>query len=307
MRQYIVCFGLMTLLVVASGIVAAQPTSLEPRRDLHGEWTLWQLADDQWYFRLTVGALANVYPKLLQPTGFARLTLGLSWAPNWLITPQIQITKAVHEITLSLEGVGNEPTWVIEFTPFVIDFEINPYPNQARAVSSTPASQQPTAQPAQQVSLDLKALVLSRLEDLLKASEQMAKDRSIDLATLTDPLKEFKKLFEANKIVDASLQLNAYSFLLRVLRKMGGMSEYDEAHLRTGLFRLMTIVALFGERTQPPAPVPLKLCTGLYVREDQKAEEVLSPFIIEALKKLTFTNTKTGAKETFNLKESKCF
>jgi hypothetical protein len=70
----------------------------------------------------------------------------------------------------------------------------------------------------------------------------------------------------------------------------------------------MTTVALFGERVQPPpAPVPLKLCTGLYVREDQKAEEVLSPFIIEALKKLTFTNTKTGAKETFTLKESKCF
>jgi hypothetical protein len=89
---------------------------------------------------------------------------------------------------------------------------------------------------------------------------------------------------------------------------MGGMSEYDEAHLRTGLFRLMTTVALFGERVQPPpAPVPLKLCTGLYVREDQKAEEVLSPFIIEALKKLTFTNRQTGAKETFTLKESKCF
>jgi hypothetical protein len=34
---------------------------------------------------------------------------------------------------------------------------------------------------------------------------------------------------------------------------------------------------------------------------------VLSPFIIEALKKLTFTNRQTGAKETFNLKESKCF
>jgi hypothetical protein len=164
------------------------------------------------------------------------------------------------------------------------------------------------AQPDQQVSLDLKALVLSRLEDLLKASEQMAKDRSIDLATLTDPLKEFKKLFEANKIVDASLQLNGYSFLLRLLRKMGGMSEYDEAHLRTGLFRLMTTVALFGERVQPPpAPVPLKLCTGLYVREDQKAEEVLSPLLTDVIKKLTFTNTKTGAKETFTLKESKCF
>jgi hypothetical protein len=207
MRQYIVCLGLMTLLIVSSGIVAAQPTSLEPRRDLHGEWTLWQLADDQWYFRLTVGALANVYPKLLQPTGFARLTLGLSWAPNWLITPQIQITKAVHEITLSLEGVGNEPTWVIEFTPFVIDFEINPHPNQARAVSSTPASQQPT-------------------------------------------------------------------------------------------------FALFREQVQRQT---VKICTGLYISEDQKSEEVLSPLLTDVIKKLTFTNTKTGAKETFNLKESKCF
>jgi hypothetical protein len=305
MRQYIVCLGLMTLLIVSSGIVAAQPTSLEPRRDLHGEWTLWQLADDQWYFRLTVGALANVYPKLLQPTGFARLTLGLSWAPNWLITPQIQITKAVHEITLSLEGVGNEPTWVIEFTPFVIDFEINPHPNQARAVSSTPASQQPTAQPDQQVSLDLKALVLSRLEDLLKSSEQMAKENpALDPTSLRDPLTEFKKAFEANKMNDAAMQLDTVSVILLLLQKNGLVTRLQEAHLRAGLHRLVSAFALFREQVQRQT---VKICTGLYISEDQNSEEVLSPLLTDVIKKLTFTNTKTGAKETFNLKESKCF
>jgi hypothetical protein len=295
----------MTLLVVASGIVAAQPTSLEPRRDLHGEWTLWQLADDQWYFRLTVGALANVYPKLLQPTGFARLTLGLSWAPNWLITPQIQITKAVHEITLSLEGVGNEPTWVIEFTPFVIDFEVNPYPNQARAVSSTPASQQPTAQPDQQVSLDLKALVLSRLEDLLKASEQMAKENpALDPTSLRDPLTEFKKAFEANKMNDAAMQLDTVSVILLLLQKNGLVTRLQEAHLRAGLHRLVSAFALFREQVQRQT---VKICTGLYISEDQKSEEVLSPLLTDVIKKLTVTNRQTGAKETFTLKESKCF
>jgi hypothetical protein len=295
----------MTLLVVASGIVAAQPTSLEPRRDLHGEWTLWQLADDQWYFRLTVGALANVYPKLLQPTGFARLTLGLSWAPNWLITPQIQITKAVHEITLSLEGVGNEPTWVIEFTPFVIDFEINPHPNQARAVSSTPASQQPTAQPDQQVSLDLKALVLSRLEDLLKASEQMAKESpALDPTSLRDPLTEFKKAFEANKMNDAAMQLDTVSVILLLLQKNGLVTRLQEAYLRAGLHRLVSAFALFREQALRQTA---KICTGLYISEDQKSEEVLSPLLTDVIKKLTVTNRQTGAKETFNLKESKCF
>lgn len=167
---------------------------------------------------------------------------------------------------------------------------------------------QPIAQPDQQVSLDLKALVLSRLDDLLKASEQIAKDLKIDVATLTDPLKEFKKHFETGKIVDAAVQLNAYSSLLRVLIKLGVLKEYDEAHLRTGLHRLMAAVALWNERTQPPpAPVPMKICTGLYQSADKKTEEVISPFLIEALKKFTFTNTKTGAKETLDLKESKCF
>jgi hypothetical protein len=51
----------------------------------------------------------------------------------------------------------------------------------------------------------------------------------------------------------------------------------------------------------------VKICTGLYISEDQKSEEVLSPLLTDVIKKLTFTNTKTGAKETFTLKESKCF
>ncbi len=305
MRRDIACLGLMALLVVLSGMAMAQPTPSERRRDLHGEWTLWQLADDNWYFRLTVGALANVSPKLLQPTGFAYVTLGLSWAPDWLITPQIQVTRAVHEISLGLEGVGNKPAWVIEITPFTIEFEFHPRPNQAQARSSAAALQQPTAQLDQQVSLDLKSLVLTRLDDLLKASEQTAKDNpSLDPSTFRDPLSEFKKSFEASKMGDAAMQLDIFSVTLRLVQKSGLLKGFEETHLRTGLHRLVSAFVLFREQVQRQA---VKVCTGLFVSEDQKTEEVLSPLLTEAFKKLTVTNRQTGAKENFTLKESRCF
>lgn len=163
---------------------------------------------------------------------------------------------------------------------------------------------QPTAQLEQQTQIDLKALVLARLDDLSKASEQIAKDKSIDVATVTDPLKEFKKLFEAGKVLEAAFQLNAFSMVLRAIRKMAFLADYDETHLRTGLHRLISAFALFTERVQRQTT---KVCTALYLSEDQKTEEVISPFVNEAVKKLTFTNRTTGAKETFTLKESRCF
>jgi hypothetical protein len=67
---------------------------------------------------------------------------------------------------------------------------------------------------------------------------------------------------------------------------------------------LVSAFALFREQALRQT---VKICTGLYISEDQKSEEVLSPLLTDVIKKLTFTNTKTGAKETFNLKESKCF
>lgn len=303
MCKRITCFGLTAFLLL-SGIATAHPAS--PGEVWHSGWTLWQLADENWYFRLTVGALANIYPELLQPTGFARLTLGLSWSPNWLLAPQVHVTRATHEIGIGLENIGGEPRWVLELTPFVIDFEINPRPNQARAISSAPALQQPTAQLDQQVSLDLKSLVLARLDDLLKAIEQMAKGiPTLDPTALRDPLTEFKKAFEAGKMNDAAMQLDTFSVTLLLIQRNGLLTKFQETHLRAGLHRLVSAFALFREQVQRQT---VKICTGLFVSEDQKSEEVLlSPLLTEILKKLTFTNTKTGAKETFTLKESKCF
>lgn len=298
--------------LVLFAVLLAWATALAQQPELPSlsvaERNRWQadvisLFGEDWYFRLTVGALANIYPKQFQPAGFARLTLGLSWTPDWVITPQLRVTKAIHELRLSLEGVGDQPAWVLEITPFTFEFEINLRPSPTRAVSSR--AQQPPAQPAQQVSLDLKALVLARIDELLKASEQMAKDRSVDINTLTKPLHEAKKAFEAGKTSDAGIQLDSYSLLLRALRKMGAFTtftEYDETHLRTGLYRVVGALALFAEHIQKK---PIKVCTGLFVREDQKAEEVISPLVTDVVKRISFT-TPAG-KEDFTLKESRCF
>lgn len=109
---------------------------------------------------------------------------------------------------------------------------------------------------------------------------------------------------EAGKVLEAAFQLNAFSMVLRAIRKMAFLTDYDETHLRTGLHRLIAALALFVEKIQRQT---IKICTGLYVSEDQKKEEIISPFVNEAIKKLTFTNRQTGAKETFTLKESKCW
>jgi hypothetical protein len=160
-------------------------------------------------------------------------------------------------------------------------------------------------QPAQQATIDLKALVLSRLEDLLKASEQMAKESpALDPTSLRDPLTEFKKAFEANKMNDAAMQLDTVSVILLLLQKNGLVTRLQEAYLRAGLHRLVSAFALFREQALRQTA---KICTGLYISEDQKSEEVLSPLLTDVIKKLTVTNRQTGTKETFTLKESKCF
>lgn len=283
--------------------LAQQPelSSLSGAERNHWQTDVVGVLEDNWYFQVTVGALANLYPTPYQPTGFARLTLGFRWTPDWLITPQIQVTKAIHEIGLSLEGVGKEPKWVIEFTPFVVEFEINPRSSPARA----PVSVQPTTHPEQQTQVDLKALVLARFDDLLQASDQIAKDiPNFDPSTFRDPLNEFKKAFEANKMSDATMQLDIFSVTLLLMQRNGLLTKFQEMHLRAGLHRLVSAFALFREQVQRQK---IKICTGLFVSEDQKSEEVLSPLLTEMMKKLTFTNRQTGAKETFTLKESKCF
>lgn len=299
--------AVMFMLLISQADMAQQPEV--PNLSV-GKGDRWQtdvvsLFGDNWYFRLTIGALANAFPGPLQPMGFAHLTLGLSWTPELLISPQIRVTKAVHEISLRLEGVGDRPIWLLEITPFTFDFEINLPSSPVQAASSASRAQQPTAHPDQQVSLDLKALVLSRLDDLFKANEQASKEiPGLDPSTLRDPLNDFKKAFEAGKMNDAIIQLDIVSITLLVAHRSGFMPKLQEAHLRAGLHRLVSAFALYREQVQRQA---VKICTGLFVSEDQKSEEVLSPLLTEMMKKLTFTNRTTGAKETFTLKESKCY
>jgi hypothetical protein len=273
-----------------------------------GERDRWQtdlvtLLGEDWYLRVTVGALANIQPGPFQPTGFARFHLGLRWSPNWILTPQVKVTRATHEIGIGLEGLGTKPHLLLEITPFILDFAINP--GETSSAQDKQPVEQSLVQPAQQATIDLKALVLSRLEDLLKASEQMAKENpALDPTSLRDPLTEFKKAFEANKMNDAAMQLDTVSVILLLLQKNGLVTRLQEAHLRAGLHRLVSAFALFREQVQRQT---VKICTGLYISEDQKSEEVLSPLLTDVIKKLTVTNRQTGAKENFTLKESKCF
>jgi hypothetical protein len=305
MYKRVLCLGMIAVSLFY-GAPAAQQSEIS---GLYvGERDRWQtdlvtLLGEDWYLRVTVGALANIQPGPFQPTGFARFHLGLRWSPNWILTPQVKVTRATHEIGIGLEGLGTKPHLLLEIKPFILDFAINP--GETSSAQDKQPVEQSLVQPAQQATIDLKALVLSRLEDLLKASEQMAKENpALDPTSLRDPLTEFKKAFEANKMNDAAMQLDTVSVILLLLQKNGLVTRLQEAHLRAGLHRLVSAFALFREQVQRQT---VKICTGLYISEDQKSEEVLSPLLTDVIKKLTFTNTKTGAKETFNLKESKCF
>jgi hypothetical protein len=305
MYKRVLCLGMIAVSLFY-GAPAAQQSEIS---GLYvGERDRWQtdlvtLLGEDWYLRVTVGALANIQPGPFQPTGFARFHLGLRWSPNWILTPQVKVTRATHEIGIGLEGLGTKPHLLLEITPFILDFAINP--GETSSAQDKQPVEQSLVQPAQQATIDLKALVLSRLEDLLKASEQMAKENpALDPTSLRDPLTEFKKAFEANKMNDAAMQLDIVSVILLLLQKNGLVTRLQEAHLRAGLHRLVSAFALFREQVQRQT---VKICTGLYISEDQKSEEVLSPLLTDVIKKLTVTNRQTGAKETFTLKESKCF
>ncbi len=92
--------------------------------------------------------------------------------------------------------------------------------------------------------------------------------------------------------------------ILSVGKRNDFLKGLQETHLRAGLYRLVSAFVLFREQVQRQT---VKVYTGLYVSEDQKTEEVLSPLVTDVIKKLTFINRQTGVKQTFTLKESKCF
>lgn len=306
MYKRVLCLGMIAVSLFW-GATAAQQSELSGlyiREQNRWQADLISLLGEDWYLRLTVGALANIQPGPFQASGFASLRLGLMWNPNWFLSPRLHLTRATHELSIGLEGLGTEPYWALEITPFILEFNINPRQAPARS-TATPLVEQPAMRSDQQASIDLKALVLKHLDDLLKASDQVSKDNpTLDPATLRDPLNEFKKAFEAGKMSDAGMQVDIFSVTLRLMQKNEFLKGLQETYLRAGLYRLVVAFALWREQVQRQT---VKVCTGLYVSEDQKTEEVLSPLMTDVIKKLTFTNKQTGVKETFTLKESKCF
>lgn len=274
----------------------------------------------QSYLRMTVGLVATLKAQYLQePQLFAQLALGWEWSLRVPLTRQIQLSGFSHEISLKLKNLNGEPMWVVEFFPFAVAFDIDDWFNEQesnmpnRFLQSLPLelpkpSTSPSVAPGQsgiqsdqQATLDLKALVLARLNDLLKASEQLSKEKPIlSPETFRDPLTKAREAFEAGKIADMVVQLNSYSMVLRAMRKFlpDNMTEFDEVYLRSVFHALADILALYTERTQGK---PIKICTGLYISSDKK-EEVIGQFLNEAPKTASF-----AAKGTFTLKESKCF
>jgi len=288
----IVCFGIFLLLWSTA---LGEPTAQEQ------EWVvslnrtaLIGLPDEDWHLHWTIGALAKLYPEPPSASGLIQVRVGLTWSPSLLLAPQLQWTKATHEIGINLLNLGADPSWEIEITPFFLEFELG-----------SPQPQRPPSGLSHQASLDLKKLVLAYLEDLRQASEQIIQDHpDLDPTTLRDPLSEFQRAFEAGEVGSASLQLNMFSVVLRLMRRADLLSQLEETHLRTGLHRLVMAFALFMEKVQDQV---VKVCTGLYLSEDQRTEEVISPFVNEAVQTLTLTDRTTGAKERFTLRESKCF
>ncbi len=306
MCKKVLCLGVIVVSLFCGATAAQQPELAGLSVSERDRWQtdLVTLLGEDWYLRVTVGVLASIQPGPFQASGFTHLRLGLMWSPDWFLSPRLHLTRATHELSIGLEGLGTKPQWVLEITPFILEFDLKPRQAPARS-TATPLAEQPLMQPDQQASIDLKALVLKHLDGLLKASEQIAKDNpTLDPSTFRDPLNEFKKAFETGKMGDAAMQLDIFSVTLRLVQKSGLLKGFEETHLRTGLHRLVSAFVLFREQVQRQA---VKVCTGLFVSEDQKTEEVLSPLLTEAFKKLTVTNRQTGAKETFTLKESKCF
>ncbi len=270
------------------------------------------------YLRMTVGLVATLKNQYLQEPGlFAQLAFGWEWSLHVPLPFQLSLSGFSHEISLKLKDLNGQPAWVVEFLPLVVAFDIDnlfipakrgndlSFPFSTLSIPSRVAaegqSRAESPQQVQQTTVDLKALVLARLDDLLKASEQLSKEKPVITPdTFVTPLNEAKKAFEAGKIPDMIVQLNSYSMVLRAIRKFlpDTMTEFDESYLRSGFHRLADALALYTERIQQK---PTRICTGLYIDPNRK-EEVIGQFLNEAPKTASF-----GTKGTLTLKESKCF
>lgn len=154
---------------------------------------------------------------------------------------------------------------------------------------------------AQTVSIDLKALFLSRLNELIKLTENPPTPPGVTLSFPTSSLKEAQKAFEAGKFEEVDKQLTAFSTSLQGLKLAApaglpfSMALITET-MRAALYKVINARVLFAERIQGQA---MKIFIGLYTSNTR--EELFGPFLIECPKELKFT--VQGKEEIFKLKE----
>jgi len=122
--------------------------------------------------------------------------------------------------------------------------------------------------------LDLKTLVNTRTDELIK----LAQDLKVDTSSLT----AFKQAFNADKVDDATRSLNAFPAVITVFAGLGRLKKLDEATLQAGLYKLIGALELFLESVKSQET---KVCVGLYLT-DKKEERIVGPFVNDSPKEI---------------------
>lgn len=125
-----------------------------------------------------------------------------------------------------------------------------------------------------QTGLDLKALVNTRTDELIK----LAQDLKLD----TSSLAAFKQSFNADQVEAAIKSLNTFPVVVTILAGLGRLKKLDEATLQASLYKLMDALELFLETVKKQET---KICVALYLTE-KKEERIVAPFVNEAPKEI---------------------
>ncbi len=128
-----------------------------------------------------------------------------------------------------------------------------------------------------QAQLDLKALVNTRTDELIKLAQGVKLD--------TSSLTAFKQSFNADQMEAAIKSLNAFPVVVSIMAGLGLLKKLDEATIQAGLYKLVDALELFLETVKKQET---KICVGLYLTE-KKEERIIAPFVNEAPKEISGT------------------
>ncbi len=138
-----------------------------------------------------------------------------------------------------------------------------------------------------QPGLDLKVLVNSRTDELIK----LAQDLKLDTSSLT----AFKQSFNADQVEAAMKSLNSFPIVVTIFASLGRLKKLDEATVQAGLYKLVDALELFLENLKQQET---KICVGLYLT-DKREERVIGPFVNDSPKEI-------GGTVTFKLQAQRC-